>query len=137
MSPSPLSTHRPLYALGALGLFLIVAYTLVVSLPYLRGPSLIVVTPTPGESVLTQEVKIYGKTERVSYLAINDLEVPLREDGTFALERVYPPGYTVLTVRARDRFGREEVRIIRFIHSYTYPYGPEEKSVRSEERKES
>lgn len=129
MSPSsPFSTNQPLYALALLGFLIIAGYSIFAALPYLRGPTLTVVTPVSGETILTPEVRIYGKTERVSYLSINDLPVPLLEDGTFALERGYPPGYTVLTVRARDRFGREEVRTVRFLHTYNYPYGAEEKA---------
>jgi hypothetical protein len=127
MSPtSPFSTNRPLYTLLTLGL--VIGYTLFVAMPYLRGPSLTIVTPREGETVTGPLVSIYGKTERVSYLAINDLPVPLLEDGTFAVERAYPPGYTVFTVRIRDRFGREEVRTINFLHTFKYPYEPKEKT---------
>lgn len=122
MSPvSPFSSNGPLYLLGALGLAVVLGYTLFVATPYLRGPSLTIVTPVEGQTVTGAKVPIYGKTERVSYLAINDLPVPLLEDGTFSVERAYPPGYTVFTVRVRDRFGREEVRTIRFLHTYNYP----------------
>lgn len=128
MSPSsPFSNNRPLYTLLGLGLALVLGYSLFVAMPYLRGPSLTIVTPVEGGTVTSPIISIYGKTERVSYLAINDLPVPLLEDGTFAVERAYPPGYTVFTVRARDRFGREEVRTINFLHTYNYPYEPEEK----------
>lgn len=106
----------------------IAAYTLFASFSYLLGPSLTVVTPRQGSTVVTPTVTILGKTERVSYLSINDLAVPVLEDGTFAVERAYPPGYTVLVVRARDRFGRERVETIRFLHTYKYPYGTKEKS---------
>lgn len=129
MSPtSPFSTSRPLYILATLGLVCVLGYSLFAAKPYLSGPSLTIQTPREGETVSTATVSIYGKTERVSYLAINDLPVPLLEDGTFAVERAYPPGYTVFTVRARDRFGREEVRTIRFLHTYNYPHGTQKES---------
>lgn len=134
MSPtSPFSTNRPLYTLFGLGLAVVFGYALFVAMPYLRGPSLTLVTPVEGGTVTTPTVSVYGKTERVSYLAINDLPVPLLEDGTFAVERAYPPGYTVFTVRARDRFGREEVRTIHFLHTYNYPYDAKEKTASRKE----
>ena len=117
MSPqSPFSTNRPYYLIATIGLIVIICYGIFVALPYLLGPGLTVMTPLQGSTVTSPTVSVSGKTTRVSYLSINDLAVPLSEDGTFTVERAYPKGYTVLVVRARDRFGREVTETIRFIH---------------------
>ena len=119
MSPHhPLAQNQALLVvLGLLGL-VIVGYTLFVATPYLSGPSLTVSTPLSNSTSDAATVRITGTTARVSYLTINDQEVALAEDGTFAVERAFPSGYTVLVVRARDRFDRETVDTINFIHSY-------------------
>lgn len=118
MSPnSPFTTHSPLILIGALVFCGILAYGAFAASPYLRGPSLIVDSPKAGETVASPTVVIRGSTERVSYLSINDMPVPLLEDGTFAVERAYPTGYTVLVVRARDRFDRELTKTIQFLHT--------------------
>lgn len=118
MSPvGPLSTNRPLYVLMGAALAIIVAYGLFVATPYLLGPSLTVRTPEEGATVSSPTVLVSGETERVSYVSINNLPVPLSEDGTFAVERAYPKGYTVIMVEARDRFGRSVTDTIRFIHN--------------------
>ena len=117
MSPvGPLNTNTPLFILGILALLGIFAYGLFVATPYLLGPSLSIISPKEGSTVRSPTVVVQGVTERVSYLSINDLPVPLLEDGTFAVERAFPKGYTVVVVRARDRFNREITETIRFIH---------------------
>lgn len=118
MSPvSPFSTRRPLYALVALGVVVVLGYGLFVATPYLLGPSLTLRSPQNGTTLTSPTITISGETERVSYLSINNLAVPLLEDGTFFVERAYPKGYTVLVVEARDRFGRTITDTVRFIHN--------------------
>ncbi len=118
MSPvGPFSTNRPLYILVVCGLMVVIGYGLFVATPYLLGPSLTVVSPEHGTTISSPTITVSGKTERVSYLSINNLPIPLLEDGTFAVERAYPKGYTVLVVEARDRFGRIVTDTVRFIHN--------------------
>ncbi len=133
MSPvGPLNTNTPLIVLGGLALLGIFAYGLFVATPYLLGPSLSVISPKEGSTVRTPTVVVQGVTERVSFLSINDLPVPLLEDGTFAVERAFPKGYTVVVVRARDRFNREVSETIRFIHETNVTVHGTQKEVREE-----
>jgi hypothetical protein len=117
MSPyNPLSNNRPVLAIGAAIGVLILAYALFVASPYLQGPYLTLTSPLPGSTVSSSTVTVSGVTKRVSYLTIDDMAVPLAEDGSFKIVRAYPAGYTVVVVRARDRFGRENVETVRFVH---------------------
>lgn len=117
MSPyNPLSNNRAVFAIGAGVGVLILAYALFVASPYLRGPYLTLTSPLAGSTVSTSTVEVAGITKRVSYLSIDDMAVPLAEDGSFKVVRAYPAGYTVVVVRARDRFGRENVQEVRFVH---------------------
>lgn len=130
MSPlNPFATQWPVIVVGALAFICIAGYTLFVASPYLTGPTLTVVTPRDNDTVTSPTVTISGRTERVSYLSVNDLPVPLLEDGAFLVERSFPPGYTVVVLKARDRFGRELVSTIRFLNTYNPPrHGTQEES---------
>lgn len=121
MSPTPFSNHSPLILLAVVAFLGILAYGLFVATPYLRGPKLTIESPQPGASVTTPTVIVRGTTERVSFLTVNDLPVPLLEDGSFAVERAYPAGYTVVVVRVRDRFGRELTDTVQFLHTTNLP----------------
>jgi hypothetical protein len=133
MSPSsPFSSQGPVLIIGAVLFVCILGYTLFVASPYLLGPSLTLVSPINGETVTASTVTISGKTERVSYLSVNGLPVPLLEDGAFLIERSFPTGYTVVVIRARDRFGRESVETIRFLNTFN----PSRHGVQKERRAE-
>ena len=93
---------RTALLIGAVALFAIVGYSVYAALPLLEGPSLHVTTLTKPDGITS----IQGSAARVSYLQINDAAIPLGEDGSFSVERAYPPGYTAITLIARDRFGR-------------------------------
>jgi hypothetical protein len=122
MPSNPIADNRVRWLLGGVVLLIILGYSLFVASPYLLGPSLTLQVPRPGETITSPTVTITGQTTRVSYLSIDDQAVPLAEDGSFTVERAYPPGYTVIVIRARDRFGREKVDTITFVHN-TNPYG--------------
>lgn len=129
MNLNSLLARGPWALVGALLFAGIVGYTVFVGSPYLLGPSVSVTTPAQHATVSTPTVAVSGKTERVAIVTLNDQPIPLLEDGTFSVERAFPPGYTVLMIRARDRFGREETRVIRFLNTYNPPsHGKEESS---------
>lgn len=114
--------NRTYLVLALGGTVVILAYALFATRTLLSGPSLTLITPRDNLTY-SGALLIEGRTARVSYLSVNGSPVPLAEDGSFALERAYPPGYTVLEVRARDRFGREVVRTVPFIQTYELMYG--------------
>lgn len=133
MSPSSPADNRLVFIAGTLVGLLILGYALFAAYPYLRGPSLTVTSPTHNSNTEGETVSITGETTRVSYLSVNDYPVPLAEDGSFHIERAFPPGYTVLVVKAEDRFGREQSDTITFIHTHTPPtYVPKTKEVEPE-----
>lgn len=96
--------------LGTLAVVLICGYSFYAILPYLLGPSLEARAIT--EDGLTT---ITGNAVRVSYLSINDMSVSLAEDGSFSEKRAYPPGYTAVTISAKDRFGRTIKKTLSFV----------------------
>lgn len=112
--------NRSAYAAAGVAFLIIGGYTLFVLMPYLLGPSLSITTPSAYSTNQNPALLIQGTTKRVSYLSINDQPVPLLEDGTFAVTRSYPQGYTVLVIRARDRFNREVRDTISFVNDYTH-----------------
>jgi hypothetical protein len=101
------------FLLTVLAVLILVGYSAYAAYPYLRGPVLTLNAPSSH----TDDTVISGRTVRVSTLTIDGLPIPLDEQGAFSVERAYPPGYTVVTVRAADRFGRAVERTLTFITS--------------------
>lgn len=95
----PLGTIVAVIAVGA-----VLAYAAFASASLFQQPSVLLnelVHRAPGVVVLS------GTTQFVSKLTVNGVDVALGEDGSFSIERAFPPGYTVIMVEASDRFGRE------------------------------
>ncbi len=91
---------------------ILVLYTSFVTLPFLQGPSISV---NPVITTENGSLVISGTALRVSTLTINDQDTPLSEQGQFLIERSFPSGYTVVVLRAQDRFGRSREETVTFI----------------------
>lgn len=115
------TVHAP-FLLGALGIVVVILYSAYVALPFFQGPQIHI--DTPGHTV-DGTVYLSGTTERVSKLSINELEVPITDTGAFAVERAFPAGYTVVVIKASDRFGRNREETLTFV---TQPHASQEES---------
>jgi hypothetical protein len=93
---------------------LIVAYGVFEARRILSGPSIDILSPTSGSATSTTLVTVMGTVENISFLTINDYAAFADEQGKFVYRYSPPPGYTVLTVAATDRFGRRVERSISF-----------------------
>ncbi len=102
---------RPGMVAVALGVLIIVGYTLYAGLPYLLGSAL-----TVSETTIRGITTVSGATERVAFLSVDGAPVPLQEDGSFSVERAYPLGYTAVVVSVRDRFGRTLTKTLTFLN---------------------
>lgn len=106
-----LTPLRTVKIAALVGLIVIFAYSFYAALPLLQGPAL----KAAVSKTVWVGTSIHGQTERVSFLEINGAAVPLNEDGTFAVERSFPKGYTAVTVSARDRFGKSITKKLTFV----------------------
>lgn len=84
----------------------------------IMGPLIVVnekVAPEQSERVVT----LSGSALNITHLWLNDRPIYTDEHGYFKEDIVLPNGYTTVTLRARDRFGRE-TRVERpFVHNPT------------------
>lgn len=89
-------------------LALVLIYGLVEAWPLLSGPRLTVTSPKDGQTVAEGGVvDISGTALRTVALTLDG--TPLladAENGHFATTLAFPPGTSILTFSARDRFGR-------------------------------
>lgn len=98
----------------ALGLLLIVCYGLFEARRLLAGPQLVIDTPINGSATTSPIVTVTGRVQNISFLTINDKPFFADEQGQFVYRYSPPMGYTALTARASDRFGRQVEQTIAF-----------------------
>jgi hypothetical protein len=103
---------------GLVFLGLITSYILFQARFLVAGPQ-ISLTTEPGIVHNERVITLSGNAHNITHLWLNDRQIFTDEQGNFDEALVLENGYTVATLKARDRFGRE-VRIERpFVYTPT------------------
>jgi hypothetical protein len=90
----------------ALVLTALLLYGLFEARRLLQGPQLSITSPQDGSAITEKFVIIEGMAQNIAFLTINDAPAFTDEAGNFRKLLSMPPGYTVVSVAATDRFGR-------------------------------
>lgn len=93
-------------ALLGLVLALIAGYSLMEGWPLLRGPKLVILSPTNDAAVVSGIVTIAGKAANATALTVDGATVIPDTNGAFSETLAFPKGSSILTFTATDRFGR-------------------------------
>lgn len=98
-----------------IALALLIAYGAVKAYPLLSGPALTLTSPTPYATITGDLTVIEGTAKRTETLTLNGAVLLIDEYGHFSTSLTLPPGDAILSLTARDRFGRT-VRETRTVH---------------------
>lgn len=85
------------------------------------GPDIAITAPIDGTATSSVWVAVGGVARNISFLTINDAPAYTDESGRFYEVLTPPPGLSIVTVAAVDRFGREIEKSIS-INLLTYCY---------------
>lgn len=78
-----------------------------------RGPKLTLASPNLTALPLASElVTISGQATRVAHLRLNDGPIFADSQGQFAEKLLLAPGYNIIKLEARDRFGRVKTELL-------------------------
>ncbi len=70
------------------------------------GPSIKVFAPENGATLSSPVVTMSGQAKNIAYISLNDRPIFVDKDGNWSEKLIAPLGLSIMTVRARDRFGR-------------------------------
>lgn len=84
----------------------IIGYSYFQSRNLIRGPQIVLASPTTGATLSNQVVEIKGSASNISFLSLNDRQIFVDNKGNFNEELLLSPGYNVWTISAKDKFGR-------------------------------
>ncbi len=87
-------------------LLLITGYVLFQARFLVAGPQ-ITLTAEPGVQHNVRTITLTGTAQNITHLWLNDRQIFTDETGNFSEALVLENGYTIATLKARDRFGRE------------------------------
>jgi hypothetical protein len=85
---------------------IVVGYGIFRAKDLMAGPELAITYPANGTVATTSLVDIKGVAKNISFLTLNDDKIYTDEAGIFEQKLLLSYGYNVMTVEAKDRFGR-------------------------------
>lgn len=95
---------------------LFVCYCLYQARFLILGPQVSVQTPKDGVVVDSALIDVNGKAKNAAWLSLNGRQIFTDEEGLWSERLIVSTGLSIISVAARDRFGREvekQIRIIR------------------------
>lgn len=95
-----------------IGLVVLGGYGLFEARRLLEGPQITISSPKDGSALSASAMVVTGTAHNVSFLTLNEKPAFTDESGYFAITLSPPPGYTVVTVAATDRFGRRASKTV-------------------------
>jgi len=78
--------------------------------PLAHGPQIELATMTNGAHLTEPMIRISGKARFTKDLVINGAPLATAPDGTFDERFLLNPGYNVITMEGRDRFGHRNIK---------------------------
>ena len=106
---------KPKIGLLILLFMLLVAYSLYQARALLMGPQIWVESPQNGRRVESPLITVSGRSKNIAWLSLNDRQIFTDEEGEWSEKLLVSPGLSIMTLKARDRFGREIMKHVQVV----------------------
>ena len=103
------------FVLLSIGLLFFIVYVVFQARYLIIGPQ-IVITEEPIQRQNERQVHLGGNTSNITHLWLNDRPIYTDAKGNFKEALILENGYTVVTLRAEDRYGRETIVTREFVY---------------------
>lgn len=108
----PLSTrHSALLVLG----LLFALYCLFQARFLILGPGVSITSHKDGTAVHEPQITLSGRARNAAWISLNDRQIFTDEKGFWNEKLILSDGLSIMTLRVRDRFGRESVSSVRLV----------------------
>ncbi len=97
-------------------MLLLMAYGAYEAYDLIAGPSITILSPKNGTIITDSLITIEGETKNVTWISLLGRPITINEHGVFKEKLLLPPGYSILTLEAKDRLGRRiatEIAVVR------------------------
>lgn len=72
-----------------------------------------------GETMTASVINISGNAKNAINLVLNGREIPIDKKGDFSEKIALLPGYNIINIEARDKFGNSDKKNFRLIGEFT------------------
>ena len=105
------------YGLILILIIIIVGYALFNSRIFIKGPQLIIESPTDGQSLSERKITLTGKTINTSFISVNDRAILIDEQGNFDVPIIMQSDYNQIVIKAHDKFNRQVTKTLRLVYN--------------------
>ena len=91
-------------------------YAYLQSREFRAGPMVTITSPDNGSTFTDPAITVSGTAENVAYLSLNDSPIFVNTKGTFTEKLLLLPGYNILSVKARDQFGKTVLKTLELVY---------------------
>lgn len=92
------------------------AYAYLQSSEFRAGPRITITGPDNGSTFTDPTITVSGTAENVAYLSLDDSPIFVNTKGTFTEKLLLLPGYNILSVKARDQFGKSVEKTLELVY---------------------
>lgn len=111
--------HTLAFYVGRIGIALVVCivigYSYYRTRDYFGGPLVTITNPENGLATTTHIVTVAGVVKNSVAVTMNDRKIFLDENGLYSEKLLLPDGYTIIEVKAEDRFNRSTKKRLEII----------------------
>ncbi len=83
----------------------------------ITGPVITISLPQNGTTLTSSLVEVTGSTKNISDISLNGRHIFIDEQGDFKEKVLLSPGYNIITLQAKDKFGRETKNILELVYN--------------------
>lgn len=95
---------------------LILGYAVFAARDFVKGPSITIESPQNGTTSTESLIDIHGSVKNISFLTLNGNKIFTDEAGVFTEQVLLSYGYNIMTLEAKDRFGRTVEKTLQLIY---------------------
>ena len=106
---------KPKYGLLIILFILLIIYSLYQARALLAGPQISIENPQDGQMIENPLVIARGQSKNIAWISLNNRQIFTDEDGTWSEKLLVSPGISIMTVKVRDRFGRETEKSVQIV----------------------
>ncbi|OHA89811.1 MAG: hypothetical protein A3C70_00965 [Candidatus Zambryskibacteria bacterium RIFCSPHIGHO2_02_FULL_43_14] len=106
---------RPKHAFFIILFILLIVYFLYQARFLILGPQVWIDNPQNDEIVEGSIIIMEGRSSNIAWISLNDRQIFTDEYGKWSEKLIVSPGLSIMTVKARDRFGRETKESVRIV----------------------
>lgn len=93
----------------------IAGYTGFESRNWFLGPVLTITSPKNGDTLNLPLIEVQGETRNTSLITLNDRAITIDDQGVFKEKILLSPGYNVIKINAKDKFGRVKEKVLELV----------------------